>query len=734
MNNPLHLITQFNRFTLVAALLAALMGSVAQVTPAHAASIVVNTDADTVANDGKCTLREAIIAAVANLPSGSASGECLAGSTTGGDGISFADNYTITVGSQLPFITTAITITGRGAANTIIQAAASPNVATWRVFQVTPIGNLTLDGVTVRHGRCNGSCTVVGNVAPDAGGGIYNSGTLTLTNSLISGNRGSLGGGVFNNGGILTITNSRISDNNAFLVTTDQDGGGGIRNTGTLTITGSTVSGNEALSGGGIFNVSGTLTVTNSLITGNIANETTGLGGESGGGIYQDGGTATLMSSAVTANSAYAGGGIYNRSDMTITDSTIAGNTADIGGGVTNDGIMTIANTAISANVANIPSGGGGISNIGTLTVTNSTISGNSAFGQGGFPSGGGIVNYNGDLTVASSTISGNNGDQVGGILSVDHGFDGVNPTILRNTIVSGNSPANCAVTDTIITDGGNNLDSGSTCGWGTGAGSLSNTDPQLGILANNGGPTQTIRLQTGSPAIDAGNNGSCLATDQRGGARPQGSNCDIGAYEFGAPVTFYSFAFSDVPPGHWALSFIESLYGAGVTGGCGVSPGVRPLQYCPEAIVTRDQMAVFLLRGSHSSTYNPPAVGASTGFSDVRTDHWAASWIKQLAAEGITSGCGSGNYCPAGAVTRAQMAVFLLRSKYGANYNPPPVGSATGFSDVPASYWAAAWIKQLVSEGITSGCGMGLYCPESPVTRAQMAVFLVRTFHLSTP
>jgi hypothetical protein len=141
--------------------------------------------------------------------------------------------------------------------------------------------------------------------------------------------------------------------------------------------------------------------------------------------------------------------------------------------------------------------------------------------------------------------------------------------------------------------------------------------------------------------------------------------------------------------------------------------------------------MAVFLLRGIHDAAYNPPAVGAGTGFGDVPPAYWAAAWIKQLAAEGITGGCAAGAYCPEAPVTRAQMAVFLLRSKYGPGYNPPGVGSGTGFNDVLSSYWAAAWIKQLVAEGITSGCGAATYCPESPVTRAQMAVFLVRTFGL---
>ena len=184
---------------------------------------------------------------------------------------------------------------------------------------------------------------------------------------------------------------------------------------------------------------------------------------------------------------------------------------------------------------------------------------------------------------------------------------------------------------------------------------------------------------------------------------------------------------FSDVPDSYWAWNFVERLHNAGITGGCGVSPR----RYCPEGTVTRAQMAVFLERGIHGSSYNPPVVGGGTGFNDVSSTYWAGAWIKQLAADGITGGCGSGNYCPEAPVTRAQMAVFLLRSKYGASYSPPAVGNSTGFGDLSPTHWAGAWIKQLVAEGITAGCGNGNYCPESPVTRAQMAVFLVRTFGL---
>jgi hypothetical protein len=184
---------------------------------------------------------------------------------------------------------------------------------------------------------------------------------------------------------------------------------------------------------------------------------------------------------------------------------------------------------------------------------------------------------------------------------------------------------------------------------------------------------------------------------------------------------------FSDVSLKYWAVDWIKRLYSAGITGGC----VANPLAYCPEGPVSRAQMAVFLERGIRGASYNPPAVGGSTGFGDVAPLYWSAAWIKQLAVDGITGGCVNGNYCPEGSVTRAQMAVFLLRSKYGSSYNPPPIGTITGFSDVPANYWAAAWIRQLVAEGITAGCGSGNYCPEAPVTRAQMAVFLVRTFNL---
>lgn len=181
---------------------------------------------------------------------------------------------------------------------------------------------------------------------------------------------------------------------------------------------------------------------------------------------------------------------------------------------------------------------------------------------------------------------------------------------------------------------------------------------------------------------------------------------------------------FADVAESYWAWSYIKSLYDAGITGGC----GSLPLVYCPENTVTRSQMAVFLLRGEHGSTYVPPVAGGNI-FTDVSAAYWAANWIEQLASEGITGGCGTQAYCPDSPVSRTQMAIFLLRTKHGASYSPPPASGT--FADVNAGYWAAAWIEQLAAEGVTSGCGSGNYCPDQGVTRAQMAVFLVKTFNL---
>ena len=175
------------------------------------------------------------------------------------------------------------------------------------------------------------------------------------------------------------------------------------------------------------------------------------------------------------------------------------------------------------------------------------------------------------------------------------------------------------------------------------------------------------------------------------------------------------------------------SLYGVRVRGGDqgqGIVfrytiAGTAPL-FCPNAFVRRDQMAVFLLKTEHGFDHVPPTcLGV---FPDVTCPSLFANWIEELASEGITAGCGGGDYCPLSPVTRAQMAVFLLKTEHGIGFTPPACVGV--FLDVPCSDTFAAWIEALAGEGITAGCGGGNFCPANPVTRAQMAAFLLKVEH----
>jgi hypothetical protein len=181
--------------------------------------------------------------------------------------------------------------------------------------------------------------------------------------------------------------------------------------------------------------------------------------------------------------------------------------------------------------------------------------------------------------------------------------------------------------------------------------------------------------------------------------------------------------SFADVLPSHGFYPAIENLFHNGVTAGC------TPSTYCPSVPVTRAQMAVFLLKSKLGRAYLPPPA-SGTVFADVPAASFAAAWIEDLADSGISAGCGGGLFCPSFSVTRAQRAVFLLKAKHGSAYAPPPASGL--FLDVPAQDPFAPWIERLAAEGVTAGCGGGYYCPGSPNTRGQMAVFLTKTFGLT--
>ena len=191
-----------------------------------------------------------------------------------------------------------------------------------------------------------------------------------------------------------------------------------------------------------------------------------------------------------------------------------------------------------------------------------------------------------------------------------------------------------------------------------------------------------------------------------------------------GASCLVSPATFDDVPTTNPFFHYVETVYVDGVTGGC----SSNPLLYCPTNSVTRQQMAVFILKAVHGAAYAPP--GCAGIFLDVPCSSPYASWIEELAAEGVTGGCATGLYCPLAPVTRQQMAVFLLKAEHGSGYTPPAC-SSNPFPDVPCPSTYANWIKQLVVESITGGCAGGNYCPTSSVTRAQMAVFLTKTFNL---
>jgi S-layer homology domain len=182
---------------------------------------------------------------------------------------------------------------------------------------------------------------------------------------------------------------------------------------------------------------------------------------------------------------------------------------------------------------------------------------------------------------------------------------------------------------------------------------------------------------------------------------------------------------FLDVPPADSFHSYIEKIFRNGITAGCAGG------NYCRDDAVTRAQMAVFLLKSKLGATHVPPSCAGL--FGDVVCPSLFADWIEELYALGVTGGCNASPllYCPDQPVTRAQMAVFLLKASLGSSYAPPNC-SGLVFTDVPCTGGAFdPWIEDLADRGITGGCGGGAYCPASPNTRGQMAVFLTKTFSL---
>jgi subtilisin-like proprotein convertase family protein len=479
----------------------------------------------------------------------------------------------------LTILDRSLTLQGQSAATTFLDGNQLYSILT--ILRSTQQAlTINISGLTFQHGKSSqpggaisndansyltlSNSAIVNNTSSN-GGGIYNQGFMNLINVTISNNTvtgGFEGGGIYNVG-FLELSNVTLSDNRAPI-------GGGISNLNTLTVTSSFIGSNSSTGsgfvggGGGIYNrgVASNLYLFNSTLSGNQS--IAGYGGaifndnilisngavisgnqttDKGGGIYnsasgqiiftggtllnntaqaQEGGalhnigTTQLNGTLITGNKAGAGGGIYNATNgrLTVGTSTVITNTASgsPGGGIDNLGTLTVTQSALIYNAAST-SQGGGLSNAGTAQLTNVTISDNTA------QTGGGVQNSGGALSLQYSTVSQNSSPA----LNNASGTATVGNSILTQS--SGNS---CNGT---ISSADYNLDTGTSCGFSQ-SHDLSNTDPQIGPLRDNGGNSLTRAIAFSSPAVDSANASVCPPTDQRGVARPQGDACDRGAYE----------------------------------------------------------------------------------------------------------------------------------------------------------------------------------------------------------
>ena len=517
--------------------------------PAWAANITVNSTADPGTDDAECTLREAITSANTDT----AFGGCLTGSGDDVINFDFALPETVSLTAELPDLSSNIEIVGPGADQlTVTRPDTAENFRIFTVSGDTTV--VTISGMTISNGNTF-------ELDDPRGGGISNidNGTLTITDSIISGNKAEDDGAI-RNLGALEVRNSTLSGN------TSNGTAGGIYNDrgATATVSDSTFLRNSAPDGGSIFNSGGTLEVTNSTFSDNRS--TVGYGGAfangssstatvtdstfsgnsaatEGGAIRNDGTLEVDNSTFSGNNSAPNGGGMWHGSQtsLAVTDSTFSGNSATDGAGLFNrgGGTVTVDNSTFSDNRANLR-GGGVFSDTNlsgeTTTITNSTISGNTAQ-----TSGGGVYNTDGLTVIKFSTITKNTApnDQGSGVASV--GNDRTRTEVL-SSIISANTNTDVdfveGTTNTFVSRGYNLIGDGNATGaFNQTLGDRIGTDPKLGALANNGGPTQTHALLIGSPAIDAipqGANGcgTDITQDQRGVSRPQGSACDIGSFE----------------------------------------------------------------------------------------------------------------------------------------------------------------------------------------------------------
>lgn len=397
----------------------------------------------------------------------------------------------------LPVVVGDLTLNGNGA--TLTRAEGAPRL---RFFQIPNAASLTLNDLLLKNGQLEPTSE---ETSAYPGGAIYNLGTLAVTDGVLQNNWAhEAGGGIYNNGGSVTIIHSTFSNNGEnWAVIATVYGGAVYSQNGTLAVSDSEFRNNLAsYDGGAIYNL-GTLSVANSLF---LANTTTLQQGTGGGAIYSAGEVVVNATMFDGNNTMLYGGALYVGSTGTVSNSTFVRNSAYGSKG----------------------SGGGGAI-FGGADVSNSTFANNFV----GLHANGAAIGAGG--TVVNSTFASN-------LFEGDWPFHaGITGAVLKNSIVYDTACNG-------ITDGGGNLywpKTNSACSGKAG-------NPRLGLLRDNGGPTQTMALGVDSPALDVAVDANCPTSDQRGVSRPQGSRCDIGAFELA--LTTVDETAPSVTFGHWRI------------------------------------------------------------------------------------------------------------------------------------------------------------------------------------
>jgi CSLREA domain-containing protein len=794
---------------------------------ALAATITVNSTADTQGNDGKCTLREAILAAQNNAASGAAAGECLAGSgadtiafNVSGTGCDGSGVCTIAPTSNLPYVGDSVTFDGT------TQTGASVNtlaVGTNAVLKVV-LSGASVTGeclylgahTTVRGLVINGCTTGIRSFSADIKVlgcfiGVNATGTAAVKNGY---------GLLFNGSANVTIGGTDAANRNLI--------SGNVSAMQAVAASGFVIQGNligtNAAGTAAIPNThdGGTITINNArnvLIGGSATGAGNVISGNAGGGIATGGTDVTVQGNLIGTDA--AGTGPLGNSEPGI----FLGGAATVGGAGAGEGNVIAYNYQfggvwIEANTAGAKVRGNSIhDNVGLgIDVLPTGVALND-IGDAASPQ-----NFPEITGVTASSISGMLNSKASSTFDLDfYASPACNPsgygegeTYLGSVQVTTDAGGNASFTANLTVPAGQKVTATAT---GTGSSGTTSefsqceglravfldADPASGTTTDgNGifepGETATIRPNWRNPtqvtltpltstassltgpggasystvdatddygSINSGATGNCAGTANcfamfvsDPSTRPslhwdaQFTETLSSGHGSQAWKLHLGDSFADVPRSETFYKKIETVFHNGITFGCTAT------QYCPNDLVPRSQMAIFLARGIAAGGSIPAsgtlggkpyncAAGGTSLFTDVAPTDIFCKHVHYIAAQNVTLGCATGKYCPTGNVSRIEMAAFIAKAikapaggaAIPVTYGPDPVtgssyscnpASPSGlFFDVPPTDVFCKHVHYLRATGVISGCGISSYCPTQSVKRDEMAKFLSNAFHL---